>query len=60
MPAKPLAFSPVTLNKHPAAGCSSSTEAVVTYKTSKFGPPNVHAVICFAGNEITSKICPLL
>lgn len=60
---KPLTPSPVTVKSFPAGGgCFdlNSFEAEVTYKMSKFGPPNAADVICSAGNLISSSMAPVV
>lgn len=58
----PLTPSPVTLKVAPAgASCGSMTclRAVVTYSSSKFGPPKATDVTCFAGIRISCSTFPL-
>ena len=44
-PDVPFGPSPVILNKCPASSGKSPRDAVVTYKISKFGPPNAADVL---------------
>ena len=56
----PLAPKPVTLYVVPAGSGSPKREDVVTYKMSRFGPPNAAEVICLQGNLISNKTLPVL
>lgn len=47
-PEVPFVPNPVILNKCPASSGKSPRDAVVTYKMSKFGPPNAAEVFDYA------------
>lgn len=59
--ANPLVPSPVIWNKRPASVFTeSSSDAVTTYKMSKFGPPKVIDVTALAGIEMSKSTFPSL
>lgn len=56
----PLTPNPVILYVVPDGWVWPKILAVVTYKISKFGPPNAADVICLTGNLISVSIFPVL